>query len=164
MSFESQTYYKGDPLNIHDPSEAELGGVGPESDGRFAKRSRKLMRGFFLMVIIALSWVTTVHTVKMSFHTDRVLLTVSPGNYSASSSSGSHQAIPPLGAIPGGRQTGGRNVRQLPQQAAHNETAPNNIVSPPQSVPQLAALPPGSGPSTRRVSDAVSLFFLLFFP
>ena len=82
MSIKSN-YYQGDPLGIHDPSEAELGGVGPDSDGRFAKRSRKLVRGFFLMVIIALSWVATLHLLRMSFHTERVLLAIQPiaGNY-----------------------------------------------------------------------------------
>lgn len=77
-------YYKGDPLGIHDPSEAELGGVGTDSDGRFAKRSRKIIRGFFLMVIIALCWVITIHLLRMSFHTERVLLAISPiaGNFS----------------------------------------------------------------------------------
>jgi len=83
MFFKSP-YRKGDPLGIHDPSEAELGGVGGDSDGRFVKRSRKIVRGFFLMIIIALSWVTTIHLLRMSFHTERVLLSISPiaGNYS----------------------------------------------------------------------------------
>lgn len=172
MSYDTHNYYKGDPLGIHDPSEAELGGVGPENDGRFAKRSRKLMRGFFLMVIIALSWVTTVHTVKMSFHTDRVLLTVSPGNYS-SSSSNQAMALPlPAGTSPppGSRQAGRRNVRQLllpqSQPQPHNDTtgAPNAAVSPqtvvvPQLATAAAAFPPGKGPPTRRVSDTFLFFF-----
>lgn len=161
MSYDTQNYYKGDPLGIHDPSEAELGGVGPENDGRFAKRSRKLMRGFFLMVIIALSWVTTVHTVKMSFHTDRVLLTVSPGNYSSNSNQAMPLLVPAGGTFPGGNkpQAGRRNVRQLllPQIQPQNDTT--GVAVSPQTVPQLApTLPPGNGPSTRRVSCA--LFFV----
>jgi len=109
-SFESSayslSYYKGDPLGIHDPSEAELGGVGGDQDGRFVKRSRKIVRGFFLMLIIGLCWVTTIHVLRLSFHTDRVLLAISPtaGNYSGGG---------PLGTIK-------RNVRQLPV----NETIP----------------------------------------
>lgn len=81
--FSESHYYKGDPLGIHDPSEAELGGVGPDTDGRFVKRSRKIIRGFFLMIIIAMSWTTTIHVLRLSFHTDRVLLSIAPsaGNY-----------------------------------------------------------------------------------
>lgn len=69
---------QGDPLGIHDPSEAELGGISADQDGRFVKRSRKILRGIFLMVIISFCWVCFVHLLRMSFHTDRLLLQISP--------------------------------------------------------------------------------------
>ncbi|KAJ6221619.1 hypothetical protein RDWZM_000164 [Blomia tropicalis] len=73
----------GDPLGIHDPSEAELGGGGPDSDGRFAKRSRKVIRGFFLMIIVTMCWVATIHLIRMSFDTQRVVVAIQPNSVSS---------------------------------------------------------------------------------
>lgn len=77
---------KGDTLGIADPSETELGGVCTDNDGRLVKRSRKIFRGLILMIIIALCWVSALHLFRMSFHTDRVLLAISPiaGNFNLS--------------------------------------------------------------------------------
>lgn len=77
MSIANTYFSKGD-LGIHDPSEAELGGVCPDNDGRLAKRSRKIVRGLLLMVIVSLCWVGAIHLFRLSFHTERELFTVSP--------------------------------------------------------------------------------------
>ena len=77
--------HKGDPLGIHDPSEAELGGVGHEMNtGPFVKRSRKILRGLLLMIIVSLCWVAVVHLFRLSFHRERILYTISAGHFNIS--------------------------------------------------------------------------------
>lgn len=75
---------QGDPLGIHDPSEAELGGVGHENVGPFVKRSRKILRGLLLMVIIALCWVAVIHLFRISFHRERILYSISAEHFNIS--------------------------------------------------------------------------------
>ncbi|XP_075679062.1 uncharacterized protein LOC113796997 isoform X2 [Dermatophagoides pteronyssinus] len=78
-------YFFGDPLGIHDPSEAELGGVGHEMNtGPFVKRSRKILRGLLLMIIVSLCWVAVVHLFRLSFHRERILYTISAGHFNIS--------------------------------------------------------------------------------
>jgi ABC-type glycerol-3-phosphate transport system permease component len=69
-------------LGIHEQSETEL-----EHDGKCSNRTRKVLRGIILTILIAFSWVGTLHLLKMSFKSEKILVAInqfSTSNFSES--------------------------------------------------------------------------------
>nr|XP_046913788.1 uncharacterized protein LOC124494619 isoform X4 [Dermatophagoides farinae] len=134
----------GDPLGIHDPSEAELGGVGHENVGPFVKRSRKILRGLLLMIIIALCWVAVIHLFRISFHRERILYSISAEHFNISklfSSSSNNR--------PNSKQIENQNL---------NETKNLFRLLPPSQPPTPMALTSNKGPKMKQRLSAINEF------